>query len=117
MREAFEIADPNLSDEGFLTQFQARGCYLTDLSHEPVDQLENAARKEARAQGEQHLSLEIARWKPEMVAPLLRSIVPNVKRATERAKWQGTMVELPYPGRWVRHRDVFLKEIVPILKL
>jgi hypothetical protein len=47
---------------------------------------------------------------------LLRSIQENVQRAIEQAGWRGAIVELPYPGRWARHREIFLHALVPQLK-
>jgi len=48
---------------------------------------------------------------------LLRSIEPNVRRAVEGAQWRGPILVVPYPGRWARNREVFLRAVVPQLKM
>jgi hypothetical protein len=50
------------------------------------------------------------------VITVVRSIVPSVKRAQERAHWPAPLLELPYPGRWKRHRVAFLEELVLFLR-
>lgn len=116
MRMAFQIADSKVDDENFLAAFRARGCYLTDLSHEPVDHLDPARRRAMRTEGEKFLAREIIRLQPEMIAPVLRSIAGNVENAVARANWQGQILQFPYPGRWSRHRDAFIKALVPVIR-
>ena len=100
MRAAFQNADGRVRDENFLAIFRGYGCYLTDLSCEPVDHLELHLRKAMRSDGEAYLSKEITRLQPGMIAPVLRSITTNVQNAAARADWRGQIIQLPYPGRW-----------------
>jgi hypothetical protein len=116
MRTAFQIADSKLDDEDFLAVFRARGCYLTDLSHEPVDHLEPGLRREMRREGEKSLARAITRLQPDVVAPVLRCIVRNVENAVARADWQGQILHFPYPGRWSRHRKAFIEALVPVIR-
>jgi hypothetical protein len=116
MRMAFQMADSNVSDENFLTVFSSRGCYLTDLSHEPIDHLDPPLRRAMRSNGEKSLAREITHLQPEIVAPVLRSIAYNVKTAAARANWQGEILQFPYPGRWSRHRDAFIEALVPVIR-
>jgi hypothetical protein len=116
MREAFKVVDPRINDENFLTMFQASGCYLTDLCPEPVDQLDVASRRRARLAGERLFSKKLIHLRPERIAPMLRTIANHVANAAARADWHGEIIELPYPGRWFRHRAEFVKALTPILR-
>jgi hypothetical protein len=111
MYQAFHAVDASLSDAGFLVAFQRHGCYLIDLCPEPVDQLERAPRRAACEARERSLSLAIRRLRPEIIVTLVRSIEPNVLRACSRAGWTGEPLHLPYPGRWARSRDVFVRTL------
>jgi hypothetical protein len=116
MRAAFQIADSGIDDENFLDAFGARGCYLTDLSHDPVDHLEPALRREMRRRGEKSLARDIARLQPDIIAPVLRSIVRNVENAVALPDWRGQILHFPYPGRWSRHRKAFIEALVPVIR-
>jgi hypothetical protein len=116
MRAAFQTADPSVSEENFLAAFRARGCYLTDLSHEPVDNLDAHLRRTIRGNGEKLLAREIARLQPPIIAIVLRSIVNNVENAATLANWRGQLLQLPYPGRWIRHREGFIHALVPVIR-
>lgn len=116
MRAAFQNADAKVDDENFLAVFYAHGCYLTDLSHEPVDHLDPPLRRAMRSDSEKFLAREITRLQPGIIAPVLRSIVGNVGNAAARANWQGEILQLPYPGRWSRYREAFIKALVPVIR-
>jgi hypothetical protein len=116
MWAAFQIADPGVDDENFLSMFCSRGCYLTDLCHEPVDHLEPALRREMCRRGEKSLARDITRFQPDIIAPVLRSIVGNVENAIGRADWCGQTPQFPYPGRWSRHRKAFIDALVPVIR-
>jgi hypothetical protein len=115
MREAFQTADASISDENFLAAFQASGCYLVDLCADPVDRLDPKSRGAARVAGEESLARIIARLQPAAIGILLRSIGRNVEKAISRAGWQGELIHLPYPGRWVRHRNAFIETLAPAI--
>jgi hypothetical protein len=116
MREAFQRVDPRVNDENFLRIFQASGCYLTDLSPEPIDQLEPGPRRHARISGEALLAKKIVELRPKKIAPLLRAIASHVSRAAALANWRGELIQLPYPGRWSHHRAEFVKLLRPALR-
>lgn len=116
MRMAFQIADATIDDENFLALFQKRGCYLTDLCDEPIDQLGPHERRARRRNGERDLARQLRRLRPMMIAPVLRSIVKNVENATSLARWHGRILQLPYPGRWLRNREAFLETLVPVIR-
>ena len=106
MRDAFQS-----DDENFLDAFQAAGCYLIDLCPQPVDKLPPKARSEACANSEPLLARTIARLQPQAIATVVRSIRRNVANAAAQAGWQGAIHDLPYPGRWSRHRDAFIRQL------
>lgn len=116
MRNLFEAADPSVSDENFLQKFQECGCYLVDLCGEPADKLEANARRAAHVAGERSLRQKISRFQPEVIVSLCRSIRPNVSRAATAANWTGSIMDVPYPGRWIHHNRVFTATLLPLVE-
>jgi hypothetical protein len=116
MRDAFKAVNARIKDENFLSLFQASGCYLTDLYPKPVDHLDTESRRRARVAGERLLSGKLIRLRPEKIAPVLRAITNHVASAALRANWRCEVIELPYPGRWHRHRAEFLEALEPTLQ-
>jgi len=116
VRETFLRAFPPLRNTEFLDSFCTLGCYLVDLCGEPVDNTTADARRHACRNGETHLAQEIRTLRPQTIVTVVRSIRANVKRAQERAGWSGPHLELPYPGRWYRHRTKFHRLLVPFLR-
>ena len=116
MRDAFRMIDPSINDEGFLTVFQNTGCYLIDTCADPVDHLDAQSRRAACRAGEPSLSRRIGRLQPASIVTLLRSIRSNVARAVVEARWHGPILEVPYPGRWARHREIFVQALKPQLR-
>jgi hypothetical protein len=108
MRDAFHAIDPAVNEQNFLSLFQSTGCYLIDLCPDPVDRLDRQSRLATCRNSEASLGRSIARLEPSMILTVVRSIEDNVARAGFRAGWRGPFLHLPYPGRWSRHRDVFV---------
>ncbi len=117
MRDAFRSLDPAIADERFLAFFQSAGCYLIDACAQPVDDMDRASRRAACLESEPALARRIRRLRPRSIVILLKSIRVNVQRAALQAGWRGRFLELPYPGRWVRHRAAFLDALTPELKM
>jgi hypothetical protein len=116
IRDTFRVIDPSISDANFLTVFQTAGCYLIDLCGRPVDQLDAKQRRAACVAGEADLAQTIRELQPPEIVVMVRSIRVNVQRACSRAGWDRPVLELPYPGRWVRHRERFEEALVPKLR-
>ena len=116
MRDAFLVIDPAITDDNFLAAFQRTGCYLIDACPEPVDQLDRPSRSAACLASEPLLCRKIKRLQPRAIVTLVRSIRANVERAISSAGWNGPLLDLPYPGRWIRHREMFLDALVPQLR-
>ena len=115
-RELFQTADPSICEENLLFRFRECGCYLIDLCVNPVDKLEPKARRDACAAGVSSLSRSIRQLQPEIIVSLMRSIRVCIDRATANAGWQGTILDVPYPGRWIYHRQRFITELLPHIK-
>ena len=116
VRNTFIHVFPHLADADFLKSFSDLGCYLVDLCGKPVDRLNRQQRRQACVDGEAHLARILKQFQPQIVVTVVRSIAANVKRAQTKAGWTGTHLELPYPGRWLRHRVVFERKLVPVLR-
>jgi hypothetical protein len=116
VREGFVAAFPALRDADFLESFSGLGCYLVDLCPMPVDRLGREQREQACLDGEPRLGKIIKQVQPKVMITVVRSIAANVARAQSQANWQGTYLELPYPGRWHQHRVAFLEELIPVLR-
>jgi hypothetical protein len=116
IRDAFVLAFPALREADFLETFRDLGCYLVDLCARPVDHLDGRQRREACADGELRLSKVLKQLQPETVITVVRSIADHVGRAQRRVNWRGRSLELPYPGRWHRHRVAFLEALLPVLR-
>lgn len=116
MLDVFHSVDSSIDERNFLAIFQDAGCYLIDLCPTPVDRLEPESRRAECRGGEPLLARTIARLQPAIVAPLLRRIEGNVKRAADGADWHGTWLALPYPGRWSRYKAAFLESLTPTVR-
>ena len=104
-----------MTDADFLAVFQATGCYLVDLCPHPVDQLDSASRRAAGLVSEASLSRMIKRLRPQTIVTVVRSIRDVVERAASGAGWHGPLIDVPYPGRWRKHQEIFLRLLVPLI--
>jgi hypothetical protein len=116
LRDSLRLIVPSLRDEDFLPTFQSAGCLLIDLCADPVDRLDRYARRAACLAAERSLACRLRQLQPQSIATVVRSIRDNVERAASQAAWHGPILDLPYPGRWERHRNAFLKKLVPQLR-
>lgn len=116
VRETFLKAFPKLEKTDFLDSFRSLGCYLVDLCREPVDKMDPHRRRFVCQLGEIRLAGTIRGLRPRIIVTVVGSIRENVLRAEKQAGWSGQQVELPYPGRWYRHRVKFRRLLVPLLR-
>jgi hypothetical protein len=116
IRDAFVQAFQSIRNETFLESFRELGCYLVDLCGMPVDRLRDSARRRARIAGEPRLGETLRQLQPTVVITVAKSVAQNVERAEKLANWSGVSVTLPYPGRWLHHRAIFLKGLIPVLR-
>jgi hypothetical protein len=73
VRDAFQAADPLITDDNFLHVFEESGCYLIDLCPEPVDRLDSKQRRAACRASETPLSRIIARLRPVAIVTVVRA--------------------------------------------
>jgi hypothetical protein len=116
IRGTFINALPSFPEEDFLRCFQSLGCYLVDLCGVPVDRLNKDLRRRICSDGESQLAETIRTLKPKLIISVVRSIQNNVSRACDKADFGGQHINLPYPGRWVRHRLEFETALAPVLQ-
>jgi hypothetical protein len=116
VRDTFLTAFPLLQNKEFLDSFRSLGCYLVDLCDKPVDKMNSSTRRSACRAGEVRLARMIRKLRPVVIVTIVRSIRANVIRAQDEARWRGLHLELPYPGRWHRHRIRFRRRLVPLLR-
>lgn len=116
IRDAFCVVDESITDAEFLCVFKAAGCYLIDACPHPVDHLDLISRREACVASEPWLGRTIKRLRPPVIVTMVRSIESDVEQAAARAGWHGRILNVPYPGRWLQHRNIFLTELVPELR-
>ena len=122
-RDAFEAALPRFRDvDTFLKAFAESGCYLVDLSLDPVNQLTDrtdgswSKRLRARRCGEGRLAATLAELRPAAVIVVLKGIDANVRRAIARAGISTECKTVTYPSRWHRHRLAYRKELTKLLR-
>jgi hypothetical protein len=117
VQRVFEKAfDLRFADDEFLGWFRRAGCYLEDLSHDPVDGLTDKERSALYALGVERLAATFVELRPAIVISLLRRIAPHVRAAAERSGLHAELIEVPYPGRWPAHRIAFERTLVEGLR-
>jgi hypothetical protein len=116
VRDVFVDTLPALRGSDFLTEFRRLGCYLVDLCGKPVDGLLRAERSRACVRSEARFAAALKQLQPPIVVTLVRSIAPNVRRALVRANCSCSVVEVPYPARWKKHREEFARLLAPALR-
>jgi hypothetical protein len=122
-RDAFEAALPRFRNvDPFLKAFAESGCYLVDLSLDPINQLTDRAdgswskRLRARRRGEARLAAKLAELRPAVVIVVLKGIAANVSRAVARAGIATECTTVTYPSRWHRHRLAYRRELAELLR-
>ena len=107
MREAFG------HEENFLAQFKAKGFFLDDLVHEPVNQLQSRFRNDMRLNGICELAIRMSEYHPSAVVALMCAIEPMVSEAMRKAKLSVPLYVTAFPGRY--HRRRFIEEMAEII--
>lgn len=115
MAQAFAIVRGKefQSLDDFLSYFKAKGCYLDDLSYEPVDNLPRIKRQMAVNNCVDTLAERIREYKPEHIIAVLMAIAAPVRRAAGIAELQIPVHAVPFPGQ--HHQTRFRNELSKIL--
>jgi hypothetical protein len=82
-QQAYSLPDLAMAD--FLHGFEAAGCYLDDLSLEPVNRMKASDRRAAWKREVEPLARRLEADSPRIIVPILRSIESSVRQAAERA--------------------------------
>jgi hypothetical protein len=99
-RKAFERAHNFrfISDRAFLDYFKRQGCFLDDLSHEPVDHLKGEHRNNALKNSALSLAMRMQIYQPDVIIVWLKKIEPYVREAIRISDIQSRFYTLPFPG-------------------
>jgi hypothetical protein len=98
----------------FLKFFKAKGCYLDDLSHEPVDDLSRPERLEVIESCIDVFSERLREFQPKHVIAVLKRIEAPVREAVQRTGLRVPFDVVPFPGHG--HQPRFVDELSKILK-
>jgi hypothetical protein len=85
-------------DKEFLDWFKARGCFLDDLVHTPINDKVSDARKAARSKGVESLASRIAEYRPKTIIAIMKTIDPYVKDALRKSGVSATYHCVSFPG-------------------
>jgi hypothetical protein len=111
IRDTFIDSRLLIGPEDLREYFRDNGWLLRDLSQRPLNRLDDANRRKAHRAGVQALARAIRRCRPEAIVVMVMGIAPHVRRAIQLAQWSGSYHEMPYPGRWVRARRRFSRQL------
>lgn len=89
---------PHLGPGDFLSNFQAAGFFLDDLSLEPIDWQTPAQRKKVHAVNVASLAERLLAYRPQAVVALLKAIEPSVIQACRQADLAIVPSAVPFPG-------------------
>jgi hypothetical protein len=108
MKEAFAGSD------NFLAEFKARGFFLEDLVHEPVNRIKDTGlRNEMRLKAVTGLAVRMADYRPAAVVAVMCAIEPMVADAIREVGLGVPLYTTPFPGRY--HRRQFMDEMTEII--
>lgn len=110
--QAFETQFDSVQE--FLSYFKSKGCFLEDLSHDPVDNLDRKERERVLEQSVDTLSLRLSDARPEVIVIVLKKISGLVREAVTKAGLQVLIYELPFPGSG--HQNRYIKPLAEILR-
>ena len=121
--DAFEKAYGKVwhTHENFLAFFKESGCFLEDLSKEPINHLtktaqQRAQRRRERRQGAKSLAVDLPHLQPRAIIGVMRGIRGNIRWALRGAGvGVGEQLYLPFPN-WGRQRR-FVHELCAALLL
>lgn len=102
------------STEAFLAGFKAKGCFLDDLSHDPVDHLEKKEREGVLTESIDGLARRLTTADPDVVVIVLKKIAPFVRAAAAKASSRALIYELPFPGNG--HQGKYMAGLTAILR-
>ncbi len=109
--KAHGVRFKNNSD--FLEYFKVCGCFLDDLSHTPVNQLDLHEREKQLQENVQSLSERIREANPSVIAISLKKIEPYVRDAIMKSRCNPKVYVLPFAGSG--HQNKFVDSLTSII--
>ena len=97
----------------FLKYFQSKGCYLDDLSHEPVNHLPRKEREQILKDNIPLMAQRLSQLQPHVVCIVLKKIEGYVREAIKEAGIGPQVYVLPFPG--LGHQDKFIDKMTEIV--
>jgi len=85
-------------NQDFLAFFKDKGCYLDDLSHEPVNHLSAKDREQRLQENIKPLSFRIRLANPPVICTVLKKIETYVYEAVRLSGCTPEFYVLPFPG-------------------
>jgi Tetrapyrrole (Corrin/Porphyrin) Methylases len=101
------------NDLDFLEYFKACGCYLDDLSHIPVNNLDRLKREKQLGDSVDALSERIREANPSVIVICLRKIEAFVREAINKSGCSPKVCTLPYPGHG--HQKKYIEGLAAII--
>lgn len=102
------------SNTAFLDTFKKAGCWLDDISLEPVNHLSRSERKALLWDQTPGFTKRLEDARPEYVIVSLKSIVPFVEAALAQIGRHHTVRYPPFPGNG--HQRKYMDQLAEILK-
>lgn len=102
-----------LDNQEFLQFFKEKGCFLEDLSHDPVDKLPKKEREERLQAAVSDFAETINTINPPVVAIVLKKIEQFVKEAISESGLSPMTYTLPFPGNG--YQNEYIDALIPIV--
>lgn len=109
---AFDVQFSSTAE--FLEFFKSKGCFLDDVSHDPVDKLGNRERQNALQQCIEPFSRRLRDEHPDIIVVVLKKISDLVSEAVTNAGLQAPIHVLPFPGNG--HQNKYIKSLEVIIR-
>ncbi|MFO7707294.1 MAG: hypothetical protein R6V84_03910 [Desulfobacterales bacterium] len=115
--KAFEKAHSRTFSDSkeFLCYFKNCGCFLDDLSHIPVFEMQGRQRKNHLRDQVEELSERINDFKPLAVVGVGLGIKKYIFQAAELSEWQAKQViAIPFAGRG--HQNTYVEQLAALIR-
>ena len=101
-------------NQEFLKVFKAKGCYLEDLCHEPIDKLAKKEREDKLRRAVPGFSEIIKSLEPPVLVIVLKKIEPFVREAIAQSGVNTTVYTIPFAGNG--HQNKYMNELHKIIQ-
>jgi hypothetical protein len=109
---AFNKSFPTVTH--FLEFFKSTGCWLDDISHDPVNRLRRRDRKAVLDQSLPAFAQRLRETSPNCVVVIVKQITRYVDKAIAASGVDAVVHRLPFPG--FGHQTVYINELASVLR-